>query len=193
MIGLMFLLAFGIYLAVSAWVVKATVHWARRTGRGVKRWGFVAAFVMYLLVFWDHIPTLLLHKYYCATKAGFWVYKTPDQWKRENPGWAETLTWQSNAPDYQSPNITHGYRLNERFAWVIKTDESLVLPVRVSYETIVDLANNEVAIKRVNVGAGYIGRFEMLRFWTSLKPCISGKNEFGLYLDEFHQMGREIK
>ncbi len=47
---------------------------------------------MYNLVFWDLIPTKLLHKYYCATEAGILVYKTPGQWITENPGVAETLT-----------------------------------------------------------------------------------------------------
>lgn len=193
MIGLLFLLAFGIYLAISVWVVKATVSWARKNGRGVKRWGFTAALFMYLLVFWDHIPTLLLHKYYCATKAGFWVYKTPEQWKKENPGVAETLTWTSSSPEYNAPNITRGYKLNERFAWTIQTVDMPILPVSVDYESIVDLKNNEIVVKRINVGAGYVGGKQMLRFWTSLNPCISGKSEFGLYLNVFHQLGREIK
>jgi hypothetical protein len=26
-----------------------------------------------------------MHKYYCSTQAGFWVYKTPEQWMKENP------------------------------------------------------------------------------------------------------------
>ena len=123
MIGLLFVFAFGIYLVVSVCVVKATVSWARKNGRGVKRWGFAVAFSMYLLVFWDHIPTLLLHKYYCATKAGFWVYKTSEQWKKENPGVAETLTWMNIPRQYSSPNIVRGFLLNERFVWIYQTKE----------------------------------------------------------------------
>lgn len=33
---------------------------------------------------WD-LPTIPLHKYYCATQAGFFVYKTPEQWLKEHP------------------------------------------------------------------------------------------------------------
>ena len=40
---------------------------------------------MYNLMFWGLIPTLAMHKYYCATHAGFWVYKTPEQWMKQNP------------------------------------------------------------------------------------------------------------
>lgn len=193
MIGLLFLLAFGIYLAVAVWVVKVTVRWARKNGRSVKRWGFAAAFFMYLLVFWDHIPTLLLHKYYCATKAGFWVYKTPEQWKKENPGVAETLTWTSSSPEYNAPNITRGYKLNERFAWTIQTVDMPILPVSVDYESIVDLKNNEIVVKRINVGAGYAGGKQMLRFWTNLEPCIPNIKEFGYYQRTFKRMGKELR
>lgn len=33
---------------------------------------------------WD-LPTIPLHKYYCSTQAGFFVYKTPEQWLKEHP------------------------------------------------------------------------------------------------------------
>jgi len=46
----------------------------------------LTAFVMYNLVFWDFIPTLFAHKYYCETEAGFWVYQTPEQWKKSSLG-----------------------------------------------------------------------------------------------------------
>lgn len=193
MIGLMFILAFGIYLAISVWVIKATVAWAKRTGRGVKRWGFIAAFVMYLLVFWDHIPTLLLYKYYCATKAGLWVYKTPEQWKKENPAVAETLTWHEHSPVFTSPGITRGYQLNERFAWTHKVIEAPLLPVRLDKESIIDIKKDEIVLEQVSIGAGYVGAFQMLRFWTSLEPCIKNQKQFDHYWKQFKQMGREIK
>lgn len=98
MLGLMVLLVLGVYLAVSALVVWLSARWAKKRGRRGWVWGGVAAFAMYNLVFWDLIPTLAVHKYYCATEAGFWVYKTPEQWVKENPGVMETLR-ESLAPD----------------------------------------------------------------------------------------------
>lgn len=98
MIGLMILLFFVVYLAVLVWVTRSTASWATRNNRSPWRWGALAVFVMYNLVFWDFIPTLVTHKYYCSNEAGFWVYKTPEQWKLENPGVAETL---SNIPSKQ--------------------------------------------------------------------------------------------
>jgi len=193
MIGILFLMAFGIYLTVSVLLVIATARWARKNGRGVKRWGFAVAFFMYLLVFWDHIPTLLLYKHYCATKAGFWVYKTPEQWKKENPGVAKTLTWKSSSPEYNAPNITRGYRLNERFAWTIQTVDIPILPVSLDYEYIIDTKNGELMNKRVSVGAGYTGGMKYIRFWTNLEPCIPNIKEFGYYQRTFKRMGRQVK
>jgi hypothetical protein len=193
MIGLMFLLVFGIYLVVTAWVVKFTAGWARRTRRGVKKWGIAAAFFMYLLVFWDHIPTLLLYKYYCASKAGFWVYKTPEQWKKENPGVAETLTWKSNSPQYDKSDGTRGLRVNERFVWEEKEIDTSILPVTLYEESVIDVKTGEIMVKRVSVGAGYTGGMELLRFWTKLDPFIPSIKEFGYYQKAFAEMGREIQ
>ena len=193
MIGLIILFAFCVYLTISVFVVLWTVRWARRTGRGVKRWAFAAAFAMYLLVFWDHIPTLLFYKYYCANKAGFWVYKTPEQWKKENPGVAETLTWKSNSPTCDKPDGTLGLRLNERFVWEKKYKDSSVLPVTLSVESVIDVESGEIMVKRIIVSSGYTGGMAYIRFWAAQKPYIPNTKEFAYYKKAFKKMGREIQ
>ncbi len=107
MLGLVVLFVIGIYLAISALVVWLATRWAKKRGRRGWVWGGVAAFAMYNLVFWDLIPTLAMHKYYCATEAGFWVYKTPEQWVKENPGVAETLSM-SHLPEQYRVNPNNG-------------------------------------------------------------------------------------
>lgn len=193
MIGLIMFVAFGVYLVISFGVVWLVVRWARKTGRGVKRWAAAAILVMYLLVFWDHIPTLVLYKYYCNTKAGFWVYKTPEQWKAENPGVVETLMWEENPPHYEARGVTRGYKLNERFVWLVRVSKSPVLPVRITHESIVDLKNDETVVERIRVGAGYVGNKEIFRFWTTMEPCIPSLREFNKSLQEFHKLGRKLK
>ena len=83
--------AIAIYLIISLVVVVLTARAAEKRGKSRWRWGAGAALAMYLLVFWDHIPTVVAHKYYCEKEAGFWIYKALDQWEAENPGVAETL------------------------------------------------------------------------------------------------------
>lgn len=86
MIGLVYLVVFVVYFAISEEVVRGAIRYARNNGKSAKRWGWGAAFVMYSIVFWDWIPTVAVHQFYCAKDSGFWIYKTLDQWKRENPG-----------------------------------------------------------------------------------------------------------
>jgi hypothetical protein len=92
--GLVVFAVMGFYLLISMGVVKGAIAYARENGKSTRRWGWGAALVMYLIPFWDWIPTVAMHHYYCATEAGFWVYKTPEEWKKENPGVMETLTTQ---------------------------------------------------------------------------------------------------
>jgi hypothetical protein len=81
------------------------------------------ALVMYHLVFWDWVPTVVAHQYYCATEAGFWVYKTVDEWKAENPGVMETLVASKGAPSARKgdmQNYTDTYFLNKRIHKLVK-------------------------------------------------------------------------
>lgn len=91
MLGLAILFIFGAYLAISIFATWYVMAWAKESGRRAWLWGCIAGFAMYNLVFWDLIPTLVMHKYYCSTQAGFWPYKTFEQWDAENPGVAATL------------------------------------------------------------------------------------------------------
>ncbi|MDP3480074.1 MAG: hypothetical protein Q8R88_09895 [Desulfoprunum sp.] len=193
MIGLSILAALFVYGWISFGVVWWVVKWAKKRGRGPVRWGIVAGLVMYHLVFWDFLPTLIVYKYYCATKAGFWVYKTPEQWKAENPGVAETLTWRKMSPDYQASGVKYGFRLNERIVWINKVTESSFVPVGCSEDLIVDLKNNETLIRRTAIGSGRTGT-EITRFWTHFGPCYQdSKGFFGKYETAFKKLGKEIK
>ncbi|MFH0784979.1 MAG: hypothetical protein V2B20_23905 [Pseudomonadota bacterium] len=182
-----------LYGWLSFGVVWLVVRWAKKRGRSQVRWGIMAGLTMYHLVFWDFLPTLIVYKYYCATKAGFWVYKTPEQWKEENPGVAETLTWRKMSPDYKAPGLKYGFRLNERIVWSNKATESSFVSVGLSEDLIVDLKNNETLIKRITVGSGRAGN-EITRFWTHFGPCYQdSKGLFGRYETAFKKIGEEIK
>jgi len=104
MFGLAVLVVFGIYLLISFLVVRWSIGYARKNGKSVKKWGWGAALVMYLIPFWDWIPTVATHQFYCAKDAGFWVYKTLDQWKAENPGVMEGLV----ANELRAPSTHEG-------------------------------------------------------------------------------------
>ena len=183
MIGLMYLLFFSAYALISLAVVVGVVKWARKRGRSTFRWGFAAAFIMYNLVFWDWIPSIIQHEYYCRTKAGFWVYKTLDQWKMENPGVLETLK-EENILDMQiSKNTYEGNDrvgvnadvtlINDRFELVSHYDQKSVCGInsgvveisRYVIDHVVDSILGEYKGYSINSGVGNI------RFWKT-RRCV---------------------
>lgn len=115
MIGLLYLVFFAVYL----WLSILLIRWAARIAkkRGITGWkfGLPMALVMYLLVFWDWIPTVVAHKYYCSKYGGFTVYKTLDEWKKENPGVAEMLHPEQLPEKYFVKEETRSNRSKRRF------------------------------------------------------------------------------
>jgi hypothetical protein len=168
----------GLYLLISVAVVIGAIKYARKHGKSAIRWGWGAALVMYLLVFWDHIPTLIAHKYYCEKEAGFWVYKTLDQWKAENPGVAETLVATKGAP-----SANGAYILNQRFNWAVKKNGPHPFARWRWEQEVVDSKTNEVLARYVDfsTGSGFIGGPpRLLKFWLQNDHCSGGEYNQGL-------------
>lgn len=190
--------AIALYLIISLVVVLLAARAAKKKGRSPWRWGGAAALVLYLLVFWDHIPTVVAHKYYCATEAGFWIHKTLEQWKAENPGVADTLTWRE-IPDrsdtIQLPGGATRYILNERFIWEIHRRHLPFLPTTISEELVIDQKTADILVRRISVGSSYgnlaVGSndWRVFKFWLSLDSCIPEPKTFGFFLTEVKRMG----
>lgn len=173
MTGLVIIPAMLLYLLISVAVVLLAIRYARKSGRSAKRWGWVAALVMYLIPFWDWLPTAATHQYYCAKDAGFWVYKTLDQWKAENLGVAERLHFRLEASHTPYGEL---YVLNERFAVETRRKKTIsILPTTITEERLVDVGNGSILAKAVHVGSyvnpavdGLLG----YKFWLGPKPCV---------------------
>lgn len=175
MIGPVILGAALLYLLISIAVVRWAIRYARLNRRSAKRWGWGAAVVMYLIPFWDWIPTVATHQLYCAKDAGLWVYKTLDQWKTENPGVMETLTtrrvWQHDISG--GGDVVH---INQRFNLIYKKEGEFFLHRWRWQRDLVDSKNNEVLVRYVDfsTGNGHIGGEPELRFWLHSDDCIGG-------------------
>ena len=195
MLGLVVVGAIAAYLLVSIIVLIETVSWARKHGRNAKRWGWGAVLFMYLLVAWEQIPIYLLHKYYCATAVGYWVYKTPEQWKAENPGVAQTLQPPTkNLPRYQL--VDHegtGDILNERFAEESRVFSPPLLPVAVVHDVVVDRQTGEVMARSVTVSSGYgqfpSGRRNSWKVWVGADTCWPKGSKIRSLVREFKYIG----
>ena len=179
--GLLVILAGLTYLLISMYVVRLAVRKARRRGIAGWKWGVPAALVMYLLVFWDHIPTLVARQYYCSREAGFTVYKTLEQWKQENPGVAETLTYKKIS-DSERHGDDYIYHLNQRFDWE-NHNKRVFLSLRRADNQIVDVAKGEVLARYVDFRSGWgsmaIGADtpREYKFWLVMKSCEVDKNK----------------
>ncbi|MDT8375736.1 MAG: hypothetical protein RQ867_03245 [Mariprofundaceae bacterium] len=173
--GLVIFGVMALYLIVSIIVVTVAARAAKKRGKSPWYWGAGAALVMYLIPFWDWIPTVVAHKYYCSTEAGFWVYKTVDQWKAENPGVAEILVeHKGNSTDRTGNDngFTNKQILNQRFQWI--TQKQKILPLISMYrwkKEIIDVDNGVVA-RQIDFSSGesYAG----LKFWINEGSCPNG-------------------
>jgi hypothetical protein len=183
--GLVVFAVMGLYLLISVLVVAGAVRYARTNRKSPARWGWSAALVMYLIPFWDWIPTVAMHRNYCEKEAGFWVYKTPEQWKKENPGVMETLVankgWPSRREERDGGHemlVTQLY--NERFNVIeTKKDVSWLLPIIRVEESLIDVSTKEALGRLVVFGTGNsvkntIGPPGPLKYWLHAPYCPSG-------------------
>ena len=175
MIGLMFLVAALVYLLITVLVTWLAVRAARRRGIAGWKWGLPALLVMYLLVFWDWIPTDLAHKYYCSRYGGFTVRKALDQWKAENPGVAETLAAVDGVESTQDGGRTR-YVLNQRFVWE-KREDKKIFGIREADHSIIDTKTGETVaaytdfdtdIRPMGLGPRNLRDY---KFWLKWNSC----------------------
>lgn len=186
--------AIALYLIVSLVVIVLTARVAKKQGRSPWRWGGAAALVMYLLVFWDHIPTVVAHKYYCEKEAGFWVYKTLDQWKAENPGVVEGLVANKGEPSKRQGDMVNyidTYFVNQRFNLIVKHNGQFPLNRWRHEREVVDTQSHEVLARYVDFStsqekrqAGWSG----WKFWLESRNCADGREQlinFGNFYVQF--------
>jgi hypothetical protein len=158
---------------------------------------------MYMLVFWDLIPTYAARTYYCTVHAGLKMYKTPEEWIKENPGMEEILT-----PIEQRRTIrtSNGFRsrLNKRFEFINERQPVFFGLVVEDKDYIIDSKNNDALAERVDyktgrnsfgLGANSLSDYKS---WLYTNSCVfrPGPSEkwffkgkaFSEYLEEFKSL-----
>lgn len=169
--GAVVLAVMALYLLISIVVIKVAISLARKNGKRVWLWGFGAALVMYLIPFWDWIPTVAMHRYYCATEAGFWVYKTPEQWAKENP---EVISGLRPILAIQPIPGGEKYVLDQRFSIdTVRRTPVFGLSTRIVNRTLIDQFTGDVLAKEIDVGSGDgpMATGGSYKFWLRMAPC----------------------
>ncbi|MBW9265809.1 MAG: hypothetical protein K1563_20300 [Candidatus Thiodiazotropha sp. (ex. Lucinisca nassula)] len=178
-VGFIILIGLIVYLVISAVMIFLGVRYARKKGIPGWKGGVITAVVMYLLMFWDFIPFHVAHKYYCATEGGFTLNKTLEEWKAENPGVAETLTYKRSS-DYTKSSNKRKYVLNQRFSWDIVTTKHF-LGIRKNNNHIIDTGTGEILAQYVDFSSGQNSHdpneFRDFKFWIYTRSCEKDGNK----------------
>ena len=184
MFGLIVLIVFVVYLSLLVWATRRGWRWGIETKGWAGRKRYLGAaigfLIVYLPVFWDWLPTVAVHQYYCATDSGFWVYKTLEQWKKENPGVMETLVANKDEPSSRQGdmvNYADTYFVNQRINWVVKHNGKLLINRWRHERELIDIKSNEVLARYVDFStsqeqrqAGWSG----WKFWLDSEHCAGG-------------------
>lgn len=175
-------------------VISLAVRYAARQGHSKWRWGIGAFLLIYLPIFWDWIPTVVAHKYYCEKEAGFWVYKTLPQWNAENPEVMGTLVANKGAPSTRKgdmENYTDTYFLNSHFNWVVKQNGRLLFNLWRHEQEVVDAKSGTVLARYIDFStsqerqqAGWSG----WKFWLGTRNCVGGERNQGLMYSFEHSV-----
>ncbi|MDZ4200891.1 MAG: hypothetical protein U1C96_01945 [Gallionella sp.] len=192
--GFVVLMAMGVYLLISLGVVAWAISHAKKNGKSAKKWGWGAALVMYMIPFWDWIPTVAVHQFYCAKDSGFWVYKTLEQWKVENPGVMETLTTQRVPPNKFERGENFSISTTSWNARINSTHTSqgeLFLNLWRREDKISDVKTGEMLAMYVDFSTSQVQRqagWSGWKFWLDSQSCIGGRDkaiQFVKFVEQF--------
>jgi len=187
-----------LYLAVLVGATVLGYQWAKWRGWPPgKRWSAAAVgfLVIFLPMFWDWMPTVWLHSYYCEKYAGLTVSKTPEQWKKENPGVAESLVRQ-DPPKQIGSEQAYYMQLNQRFRREAQRSEKPLWLIERQNRT-VDSKTGELMVRLINFSTGQSGRIEEFRdikIWMKRGSCkregqAIRRKEFGQLSHRFGTLG----
>jgi hypothetical protein len=153
MIGLIAIFLILGYILLFALALKYAKNAAIKRGRPPWHFTLPAGIAMYMIVFWDLIPTYAARTYYCTVHAGLNMYKTPDEWIKDNPGMVEQIT---PIEPRRTLRTSNGFRsrLNERFEFISEIRPVFFGFVVEDKESIMDLKNNNILAERVDYKTG---------------------------------------
>ena len=178
MIGLIAIFLILGYILLFALALKYAKKAAIKRGRPPWHFMLPTGIAMYMLVFWDLIPTYAARTYYCTVHAGLEMYKTPEEWIAENTEAAGKLTPIENGHSQWKPD---GYQfpLNERFVLRHKWEKKVFGIITELKDSIIDIETNEVMAMETDfktgsnsfgTGANSISDYKS---WLSTRSCFN--------------------
>lgn len=153
------------------------------------------ASIVVVPVFWDVPPTLIAHRYYCATDAGVQVYKSPQQWFAEKTGKvAPTLARivLSDEERRQSSVWPSDHALRSRGLLVTSLKNiNVFFTVKLKRSLLIDMQSGEVLVENRDYSAFSDG---FKRSWFLRGGCVNlgdKQPSFKNVKEEFERVGYE--
>jgi hypothetical protein len=182
MLGLMVFGSAALYLGLMLWVMIWAWGKGRANGGSALRataFAAVGFLSLYLPVFWNHIPTLVLRHHYCAKDAGFVAHVPAEQWLAEH---AEQVSATRALPREQrektlsSTALPDGFTRDIYFSGLLASDSNVETisawggSVRRRSSRIVDARSGELLATATDYTTG---KEEDLRMWLNTNSCVT--------------------
>ena len=178
MFGLVVLAVAALYFTVMfvavRWAWRREIREGGTRGEAFRKALFVFLLI-YLPVFWDHIPTLLVHRAMCAKDAGFTAYVDADDWRAKNAEAVSQLSRNERMSSVQLPKSSDGSSRYIGFGGLLRNDfkhERVVpwLSVERSEQRVADASTGKVLAVAIDYSSGH-GTTEDLRSWLRTSSC----------------------
>jgi len=176
-LGLVVLVVLAVYGALLIGAMLCGWLWGRRkqgSRRKAAAYAGIGFLVVYLPIFWNHLPVLLRHKWLCARDAGFTQYVDPAAWRAEHADEILQLTADEQraykvrkTSDDSSVWIIYGGLLETRST--TERSSFLNVPIFRFEEQITSAAGQQLLAKEVDYQL--IGSRDDIRSWIFPSSC----------------------
>ncbi|MGC4395385.1 hypothetical protein [Hydrogenophaga sp. T2] len=177
MLGLMYLGAAALYLSLMFFVVR----WAWRRGRQndgsvLKSMGFGALgfLAVYLLAFWNVVPSAVIYRKACEQDAGFQAFIDPKDWVASHQVRIQELRGIDPEAKSKSWKTSSGFSRYEHMGGLLADDhrssrtEVFALEMLRSETRIVDAETDQVLAQAVDYS---LGTRDDARIWLTRRSC----------------------
>lgn len=196
MIGLVLLVAFGLYVIALFGVplllnkVCRSKFNAPRTGRWL---GWASFLALFMAGFGITFVTWGVHGYYCGKDAGVTVYQTAEQWSKAHPNeWEEARPYKT--ADRTMIGNQEILKLSERFEWRISRGPVFSYPiVHRKLEQIIDRKTGDTQLGKRDyfIPGDHPGEFHFGFWWARNSCALDIDVDFEAKRLEFKNMGNK--
>jgi hypothetical protein len=176
-LGLVVLVVLAVYGALMIGAMLCGWFWGRRkqgSRRKAAAYAGIGFLVVYLPIFWNHLPFLLRHKWLCARDAGFTQYVDPAVWRAEHDDEIRQLTVEELRA-YKYLKETDGSYVTRMYGGLLERrrliERSSFLRVPVTRVEIKLISADSPQVMLVEVDYGFGGGRDDIRSWIFPNSC----------------------